>query len=48
MLEYAQPGYFSSRSSNNTYDFTIIYKTISHAKLKDGLKELVQLCFIRK
>ena len=40
MLEYTQPSYFSSRSSTNTYDFTILYKTISHAKLKRRIERI--------
>jgi hypothetical protein len=29
-------------------DFSTLYTTIPHSKLKDKLRELVQLCFIKK
>ena len=31
-----------------TFDFSTLYTTIPHSKLKDKLRELVQLCFIKK
>jgi hypothetical protein len=31
-----------------TFDNTTICTTIPHAKLKDILKELVQMCFMKK
>ena len=31
-----------------TFDFSTLYTIIPHAKLKDRLRELVQLCFIKK
>jgi hypothetical protein len=48
MLEYIQSRYLSSSSSINIVDFFILYTTIPHSKLKDRLRELVQLCFIKK
>ena len=30
------------------FDFSTLYTTISHSKIKDRLRELVQLCFIKK
>jgi uncharacterized membrane protein len=30
-----------------TFDFSTLYTTIPHSKLKDRLKELVQLSFIK-
>ena len=38
----------SSWNSIKTFDFSTLYTTISHSKLKDKLRELVQLCFIKK
>jgi hypothetical protein len=48
MLEYIKSRYLSSSSSINIFDFFILYTTIPHSKLKDRLRELVQLCFIKK
>ena len=48
MLEYLQSRPLSSYNSINTLDFSTIYTTISHSKLKDRLRELVQMCFIKK
>ena len=48
MLEYIQYRSLSSCNSINTFDFSTLYTTISHFKLKDKLRELVQLCFIKK
>ena len=31
-----------------SFDFSTLYTTISHSKMKDRLRELVQLCFIKK
>ena len=31
-----------------TFDNSTLYTTIPHSKLKDRLKELIQLCFIKK
>jgi hypothetical protein len=47
MLEYKQSVSISSCNSIKTFDSTL-YITISPSKLKDRLKELVQLCFIIK
>ena len=38
----------SSCNSIETFDFSTLYTTIPHSKLKDKLRELVQLCFIKK
>ena len=48
LLEYIQPRSLSSCNSIKTYDFSTLYTTIPHSKLKDKLRELVQLCFIKK
>jgi hypothetical protein len=48
LLEYIQSRSLSSCNSINTFDFFTLYTSISHSKLKDRLKELVQLCFIKK
>ena len=44
--------YIQSRSVScniiKTFDFSTFYTTIPHSKLKDRLRELVQLCFIKK
>ena len=48
LLEYIQSMSLSSCNSIKTFDFSILYTTIPHSKLKDRLKELVQLCFINK
>jgi hypothetical protein len=48
LLEYIQSRSLSSCNSINTFDFFTLYTSISHFKLKDKLKELVQLCFIKK
>ena len=36
------------KHSIKTFDFSTLYTTIPHSKLKDKLRELVQLCFIKK
>ena len=38
----------SSCNSIKTFDFSTLYTSIPHSKLKDKLKELVLLCFIKK
>ena len=38
----------SSCNSIKKFDFSTIYTTIPHSKLKDKLRELVQLCFLKK
>ena len=48
LLEYIQSRSLSSCNSINTFDFSTLYTTIPHSKLKDKLRELVQLCFIKK
>ena len=46
LLENIQSRTLSSCYSINTFDFSTLYTIIPHSKLKDGLGELVQLCFI--
>ena len=46
LLEYIQSRSLSSYNSIKTFDFSSFY-TIPHSKLKDKLRELVQLCFIK-
>jgi hypothetical protein len=46
LLEYMQSRSLSSCNSIKT--FSTLYTTIPHYKLKDKLRELVQLCFIKK
>jgi hypothetical protein len=48
LLEYIQSRSLSSCNSIKTFDFSTLYTTIPHAKLKDKFRELVQLCFIKK
>ena len=48
LIEYLQFRSLSSCNSIKTFDFSTLYTTISHSKLKDKLRELVQLCFIKK
>ena len=43
--KYANP---TSTFSIKTFDFSTLYTSIPHSKLKDKLKELVLLCFIKK
>ena len=38
----------SSCNSITTFDLSTLYTTIPHSKLKDTLRELVQLCFIKE
>ena len=48
LLEYIQSRSLCSCNSIKTFDFSTIYTTITHSKLKDKLRELVQLCFIKR
>ena len=48
LLEYIQYRSLFSCNSFKTFDFSTFYTTIPHSKLKDRLRELVQLCFIKK
>jgi len=48
LLEYIQSRSLSSCNSIKTFGFSTLYTTIPHSKLKDSLRELVQLCFIKK
>jgi hypothetical protein len=48
LLEYIQSRSLSSCNSIKTVDFSTLYTTIPHSNWKDKLKELVQLCFIKK
>ena len=38
----------SSCNSIKIFDFSTLYTTISHSKLKHRMEELVQLCFLKK
>jgi hypothetical protein len=48
LLEYIQSRSLSSCNSIKTFDFSTLYTTIPHSKLKVKLRDLVQLCFIKK
>jgi hypothetical protein len=48
LLEYIQSRSLSSCNSIKTFVFSTLYTTIPHSKLKDKLRELVQLCFMTK
>ena len=48
LTEYIQPNSISSCKSIKTVDFSTLYTTIPHSNLKDRLRELVQLCFMKK
>jgi len=48
LSEYIQSKSLSSCNSIRTLDFSILYTTIPHSKLKDKSRELTQLCFIKK
>ena len=48
LLEYIQSRSLSSFNSIKTVHFSTLYAPIPHSKLKDKLRELVQLCFIKK
>jgi len=47
-LEYIESRSLSSCNSIKIFDFSTLYTIIPHSKLKDILRELVQLCFIKK
>jgi hypothetical protein len=48
LLECIQSRPLSSCIIIKTFDFSTLYTTIPHSKLKDKLRELVQLCFIKE
>ena len=48
LLNYIQSKSLSSCKSIKTFDFSTLYTTIPHSKLKEKLNELVQLCFMKK
>jgi hypothetical protein len=48
LLEYIQSRSISSCNNIKTFDFSTLYTTIPHSKLKNKLREFVQLCFIKK
>ena len=48
LLWYIQSRSLSSCNSIKPFDFSTLYTTIPHSKLKDKLRELVQLYFIKK
>ena len=39
---------YSFGNSIKAVDFSTLYTTIPHSKLKDRLRQLIQLCFIKK
>ena len=47
MLEYIQSRSLSSCNSTKTFDFSTLYTAIPHSKLKDRLRELLQLYCIK-
>jgi hypothetical protein len=48
LFEYIQSRSLSSCNSIKQFDFSTLYTSISHFKLKNRLRELVQLCIIKK
>ena len=48
LLEYIQSNFLSSCNFIKTFEFSTLYTSIPHSKLKEKLKELVLLCFIKK
>jgi len=48
LLEYIQSRPLSSSNNIKAFDLSTLYTTIPHSRLKDRLRELVQLCFIKK
>ena len=48
LLDYIQSRPLSSCNNIKTFDFSTFYATIPHTKLKGRLRELVQLCFIKR
>ena len=48
LLEYIQARSLSFCNSIKTFDLSTLYTNIPHSKLKDTLRELIQLCFIKK
>ena len=48
IYEYIQFRFLSSCNSIKPFDFSILYTTNPHSKLKASLRELVQLCFIKQ
>ena len=48
LLEYIQSRSLSSCNSIKTFNFFTLYTSTYHSNLKDRLKELVQLRFIKK
>ena len=48
LLEYIKSRSLSSCNSIKLFDFSTLYTTIPHSKLKDRFRELIQLCVIKK
>ena len=48
MLEYIQSRSLFSCNNINTFDFSTLYTSIPRFKMKDRVRKLVQLCFIKK
>ena len=47
LLEHIQSRSLSTCNNIKSVDFSTLYTTILHSKLKDRLRKLVQLCFIK-
>ena len=47
LLDYIQSRTLSSCNSIKTFDFSTLYTTIPLSKLKNKIRDLVQLCFIK-
>ena len=47
LLKYIQSMSLSACNSITTFNLSTFYTTIPHSKLRDTLRELVQLCFIK-
>ena len=48
LLEYIHSRLIPSCKGIKAFDLSTHYTTIPHSKLKDNLKELVQLCYIKR
>jgi hypothetical protein len=48
LLDYIQSRPLSSCNNIKTFDFSTLYTAIPHSKLKERLRELIQLCFIKR
>ena len=48
LLECLKSRSLTSCNSIKTFDFSTLYTTIPHSKLKEKLRALVHLCFVKK